>query len=312
MAEAVRQGPRVGGSVREVVPRRRAERLRELSRPAREGRPRDKGRLLLGRRAGRHEDHHLQGPAGHDLPLRERAQGARRQEGRPRRDLHADDPGAPRRDARLRPHRCAVHGRVRWLLGGGALGSHQRLRGEAPHHRGRRLSQGEHRRAQEERRRRGGAGQDDREGARRTPDEAGRAMDRRTRRVVARDRRQAEAGVRGGVARERAHAVSPVHVGHHRETQGHRAHDGGVSHRGRDDPQAHLRRQGRGRVLVRRRHRLGHRSQLHRVRTARERNDRRDVRGHAGLSGQGPLVDASSRSTRSRSSTAHRRRSARS
>ena len=36
-------------------------------------------------------------------------QGARRREGRPRRDLHADDPRARDRDARLRAHRRAAH-----------------------------------------------------------------------------------------------------------------------------------------------------------------------------------------------------------
>ena len=45
-----------------------------------------------------------------------------------------------------------------------------------------------------------------------------------------------------------------------------------------------------GRLLVRRRHRLDHRSQLHRLRAALQRDDVGHVRGHAGLPGQGPLV----------------------
>ena len=44
------------------------------------------------------------------------------------------------------------------------------------------------------------------------------------------------------------------------------------------------------RVLVRGRHRLGHRPQLHRVRAAGQRHHRRHVRGHAGLPRQGPVV----------------------
>ena len=44
------------------------------------------------------------------------------------------------------------------------------------------------------------------------------------------------------------------------------------------------------RVLVRGRHRLGHRPQLHRLRPALQRHDRRHVRGDARLPGQGPLV----------------------
>ena len=43
-------------------------------------------------------------------------------------------------------------------------------------------------------------------------------------------------------------------------------------------------------VLVRGRRRLGHRPQLHRLRAALQRHDRRDVRGDAGLPRQGPLV----------------------
>ena len=44
------------------------------------------------------------------------------------------------------------------------------------------------------------------------------------------------------------------------------------------------------RVLVHRRHRLGHRSLLRRVRPPRQRRHHRDVRGHAGLSRQGSLL----------------------
>ena len=44
------------------------------------------------------------------------------------------------------------------------------------------------------------------------------------------------------------------------------------------------------RLLVRRRHRLGHRAQLHRLRAALQRRDERALRGDARLPGQGPLV----------------------
>jgi len=107
---------------------------------------------------------------------------------------------------------------------------------------------------------------------------------------VARGRRSPEARMPRRVCRKRAHALSALHVRDHREAQRHRAHVSGVPRRRRDDAQAHLRREGRRRVLVRRRHRLGHRSQLHRLRTARERNDRRHVRRHTGFPRQRPLV----------------------
>ena len=44
------------------------------------------------------------------------------------------------------------------------------------------------------------------------------------------------------------------------------------------------------RLLVHRRHRLGHRPLLHRLRTAGQRRDAGDVRGHAGHPAPGPLV----------------------
>ena len=50
------------------------------------------------------------------LPLRQCAEGARRQEGRPRHDLSADDPRGGLRDAGLRAHRRGPFGGVRRLL----------------------------------------------------------------------------------------------------------------------------------------------------------------------------------------------------
>ena len=47
------------------------------------------------------------------------------QEGRPRHDLHADDPGGRGRDARLRAHRRGALGRVRRLLAGVAGRPHR-------------------------------------------------------------------------------------------------------------------------------------------------------------------------------------------
>ena len=60
------------------------------------------------------------------------------------------------------------------------------------------------------------------------------------------------------------------------------------------------------------RHRLGDRPQLHRLRAARQRRYLGDVRGDTRHPAQGPLVGDHRASTRSRSSTARRRRSARS
>ncbi len=61
-------------------------------------------------------------------------------------------------------------------------------------------------------------------------------------------------------------------------------------------PTGRLRRQARRRLLVRRRHRLGDRPQLHRLRAAGQRHDRGDVRGRAGHARPGTAGGRSSRS----------------
>ena len=89
----------------------------------------------------------------------------------------------------------------------------------------------------------------------------------------------------------RGSALPHVHERHDRAAEGHRPHDRRLPRRRRGQPPLHLRPQARpGRLLVRGRHRLDHRPLVHRLRPARERDDERDLRGHAGLPGQGPLV----------------------
>ena len=70
---------------------------------------------LRSRRRHRHQ-RHVSGPAATRVPLRQRAEKARREEGRPRGDLHADVDRRHRRDAGLRAHRRDAFGRVRRLL----------------------------------------------------------------------------------------------------------------------------------------------------------------------------------------------------
>ena len=90
---------------------------------------------------------------------------------------------------------------------------------------------------------------------------------------------------------QRGPAVPDVHVGHDREAEGDRAHDGRLPRRRRDHPLADLRPQARdGRLLVRRRHRLDHGAQLHRLRAALQRRHLGDVRGHARLPESRALV----------------------
>ena len=127
-------------AVREVVRRRQAQRLLQLPRPPRRGRRRRAASPTTGDGEEGEEldvtyaELHARGPA-----LRQRAEGARRREGRRRRDLPADDPRGAVGDARLRPHRRDPLGRLRWLRGRVAQGAHRGLRRQRLHHR-RRLS----------------------------------------------------------------------------------------------------------------------------------------------------------------------------
>ena len=91
----------------------------------------------------------------------------------------------------------------------------------------------------------------------------------------------------------RRHPLHPLLERHDGQTEGHRAHHGGLPHRHHVDAQTHLRYQGRQRyLLVHRRHRLGHGPLVHRIRAARQSHDRRHLRRHAGLPRQGPLLGA--------------------
>ena len=83
---------------------------------------------------------------------------------------------------------------------------------------------------------------------------------------------------------QRGPALPHVHERNDREAEGDRAHDGRLPRRRLDDAPLHLRPQaGRGCLLVRRRHRLDHRAQLHRVRAALQRGHLGHVRGDARL-----------------------------
>ena len=73
--------------------------------------------------------------------------------------------------------------------------------------------------------------------------------------------------------------------------QGHPAHLRRLPHPGRVHPPRRVRPQARReRLLVHRRHRLGHRAQLHRLRAAGEPGDVGDVRGHAEHPARGPAL----------------------
>ena len=111
---------------------------RQLHRsPSGEARRSDRDHLG-GRRSQRFQAHHLSPAARRGLPLRQRAEGAGRQEGRPRHDLHADDPGDGLRDARLHADRRGSFGRLRRLFAGQPRRAHPRLQVGLRRHRRRR------------------------------------------------------------------------------------------------------------------------------------------------------------------------------
>ncbi len=204
--------------------------------------------------------------------------------------LHADGPRGRRRDARLHPDRRDPQRRLRRLqrqLGRRADGG---LRRQGPDH-GRRDDAARPADADEVGRRRdhrpaAGAGARDR----RQPRRHRPADDRRPRPLLARPRRCRRRRVRAGADGLRGPALHPLHVGLDRGAEGDPAHDRRLPDRRQRHPQARLRPQGRRRLLVRGRHRLGHRPQLHRLRAAGQRRHERHVRGRSQLPGRGPLV----------------------
>ena len=96
--------------------------------------------------------------------------------------------------------------------------------------------------------------------------------------------------LRARVGRRRASAVHPVHVGVHRQAQGCTAQLRRLPAVGDADDALDVRHQADGHLLVHRRHRLGHRPHVHRVRAARGRRDRSHIRGGPDVSGRGPLL----------------------
>ena len=116
-----------------------------------------------------------------------------------------------------------------------------------------------------------------------------RPVDRRPRPVVARHRRERLTRAHPRSLRRRAATVFALHLGHHRCAEGHRAHHRWLPHPGVVHAPQHLRRQaGNRRVLVHRRHRLGHRAHLHRLRAAVQRGDPGALRGHPRLAQRAP------------------------
>ena len=128
-------------SVRQVVRGRDHQPLVQLPRPA-PGDARGPDRADLRGRARRPAAIHLPRDARRGVQVRERAQVARNQEGRPSGHLPADDSRGGDRHAGLRADRRGAFGGVRWILSRGAPGKNERRRSEGGGHLGRRMAEG--------------------------------------------------------------------------------------------------------------------------------------------------------------------------
>ena len=90
---------------------------------------------LGGRRSRRIQAYHLRAVARSGLPLRQRPEKSRCEEGRHGHDLSAHDPGSRLRHAGLRADRGGAFHRVRRLLAGRAGRAHRGLQVQGRHHR---------------------------------------------------------------------------------------------------------------------------------------------------------------------------------
>ena len=118
---------RLQPAVLPVVPRRRAQHLRQRAGPPRRRRPRRPAGADLRLAGDRHAAHlHLPRTAGRDSAVRRRAARPRRRQGRPRRHLHADDSRGRDRDAGLRAARRRALGGVRRVRRARTRGAHRR------------------------------------------------------------------------------------------------------------------------------------------------------------------------------------------
>ena len=114
--------------------------------------------------------------------------------------------------------------------------------------------------------------------------------DVRPRPLVRRGRRRPAGRMRARAGGRRGPAVHPLHVRFDRQAEGRAAHERRLPRLRGVHARSRVRPPRRRRLLVHRGRRLGHRPQLRRLRTARERRDVADVRRRAELSGPGPLL----------------------
>ena len=245
---------------------------------------------LGGRRSLEVEAHHLCRACGSGGPFRQRAERQRRQEGRSRHHLSADDSRGGLRDARLRAHRRHPFGGVRRLLARRPRRPHRRRQIRGCDHRGRRSSRRPEGAAQGQCRHGGRKSRRRQDGDRRQAHRRRHRMAGRARRLAGRSRTDGDSGLSGGADERGRPAVHPLHIGLDRRAQGRGAHHRRLSRLRLDDPSICV-RLSRGRhLLVHRRRRMGDRPQLYSVRAPGQWRDDAHVRGHSELPVDQPVL----------------------
>ena len=260
-----------------------------------DGGPGRQGRLPLGGRAGRHPHDHLRRPARRGAAVRQRAEGPRASRKGDRVAIYM--PMIPELPVAMLA--CARIGAAHSVVFGGfsprlARRPHQRRRGQGASSPPTAASAGARRRR---------SSPTSTPPLADTPDRSSTSSSCAA--PTSRRRHGRRAATTGGTTswptptpsarREpmdsRGPALPALHLGHDGQAQGHHAHHRRLPHPGRVHPQVRLRPPPRDRrLLVRGRHRLGHRPQLHRLRAARQRRHVGDLRGHARHPRQGPAV----------------------
>ena len=231
LVAAVGPRPRLEAALREVVRRRQDQRLRQLPRPPPRGRRKNKAAIIWEGEPGDTRDAHLPGAAARGLPVRQRAaRASASSKGDRVAHLHADGPRGGDRDAGLRAHRRDPH------ASSSAASQPEALRDrindaerEARHHRRRRLPPRQGRAAQgatSTRRSQGAAAVRARASSSSAPAstmrDAGRAA---TTGGTSVDGGRLRATARPSRWTPSTRSSSSTPVGHHRQAQGHPAHD---------------------------------------------------------------------------------------
>ena len=208
----------------QMVRGRRPERRLELHRPpSRQARRPDRDHLG-GRRSLAVQAHHLPPAARRSLQDGQHPAHPERQEGRPRHDLSADDPGSRLRDAGLRADRRHPFGGVRRLLARQPRPAHHRLPVQDHHHRRRGTARRQEGAAEGQCRCRDRQERRRRLGRRRQAHRSRRRHESVARFLVPRSRRDGDDGMPGRAHARGRSAVHPLYVGLDRPAQGRAAH----------------------------------------------------------------------------------------